>query len=247
VSRLRFSTASLSHPGGRAANEDACGHGDGCWVVADGLGGHGGGEVAARIAVDTLLGEAAQRLLIEPVALTEALLAADAAVLARQQADPRLGQMRTTAVVLASDGRAALWAHVGDSRLYHLRDGRIRFQTLDHSVPQALVRAGEISAAEVRYHEDRNRLLRSLGNGKQLRPTLAEQPLTLVPGDAFLLCTDGFWEYVTEPEMEVTLAKSASPEQWLEKMLALLHGRAPAEQDNYTGMALFVAKESSSL
>ena len=222
MSPLRIATASVSRPGGRAVNEDACGHGDGCWVVADGLGGHGGGEVAAGIAVDTVLAAAAQQPLIDEGALTQALLAADAAIQARQETDPRLERMRTTAVVLASDARVALWAHLGDSRLYHLRDGRIRFQTLDHSVPQALVRAGEISAAEVRYHEDRNRLLRSLGNDKPPRPTLAEEPLTLMPGDAFLLCTDGFWEYVTEPEMEVTLAKSASPEQWLENMAAVL-------------------------
>jgi serine/threonine protein phosphatase PrpC len=240
VSRLHLITASLSRTGGRSINEDACGYGDGCWVVADGLGGHGGGEVAANIAVDTLIAEAAQRPLIDAAALTDALLAADAAILARQQADPRLERMRTTTVVLASDGCMALWAHVGDSRLYHLRDGRIRFQTEDHSVPQALVRAGEIGVGEIRYHEDRNRLLHSLGNGKQLRPTLAECPLTLVPGDVFLLCTDGLWEYVTEPEMEVTLAKSASPGQWLEQMAAVLHGRAPADHDNYTGMALFV-------
>ena len=222
MSPLRIATASVSRPGGRAVNEDACGHGDGCWVVADGLGGHGGGEVAAGIAVDTVLAAAAQQPLIDEGALTQALLAADAAIQARQETDPRLERMRTTAVVLASDARVALWAHLGDSRLYHLRDGRIRFQTFDHSEPQALVRAGEISAAEVRYHEDRNRLLRSLGNDKPPRPTLAEEPLTLMPGDAFLLCTDGFWEYVTEPEMEVTLAKSASPEQWLENMAAVL-------------------------
>ncbi|WP_295583881.1 protein phosphatase 2C domain-containing protein [uncultured Lamprocystis sp.] len=238
---LTLVTATLSHPGGRALNEDAAGHADGCWVLADGLGGHGGGEVAAQIAVDTLLAAAAQGPLTDPEALAQALLAADVAIHTRQEADPRLERMRTTVVVLASDGCAALWAHVGDSRLYHFRDGRIRFQTADHSVPQALVKAGEITAAEVRFHEDRNRLLRTLGNDKDLRPTLAETLLPLATGDAFLLCTDGWWEYVTEPEMEVALAKSASPAQWLQTMATGLLRRAPMDHDNFTAIALFVA------
>ena len=242
---LTLVTATLSHPGGRTINEDAAGPADGCWVLADGLGGHGGGEVAARIVVDTLLAAAAQGPLTDPGALTQALLAADAAIHAHQEAEPRLERMRTTVVVLASDGRAAHWAHVGDSRLYHFRDGRIQFQSADHSVPQALVKAGEIAPAEVRFHEDRNRLLRTLGNHKDLRPTLGPAPdgapLALAPGDAFLLCTDGWWEYVTEPEMEVALAKSASPAQWLQTMATGLLRRAPMDHDNFSAIALFVA------
>ena len=244
MSILPFRTATLSHTGGRAYNEDACGHRDGCWVLADGLGGHGGGEVASRIAVDTVLSTLAP--MRAPIGvpsaadLAEAIAAANRAVQAGQQTDPRLERMRTTLVVLASDGREALWAHVGDSRLYHFRDGRVRFQTADHSVPQVMVKAGEIRPAEIRFHEDRNRLLRTLGNPDEARPTLAETPMPLQAGDVFLLCTDGFWEYVTEAEMEVTLAKTAAPDQWLQAMTVRLLGRAPPNHDNFSAIGVFV-------
>jgi serine/threonine protein phosphatase PrpC len=149
--------------------------------------------------------------------------------------------MRTTLVVLASDGQRARWAHVGDSRLYHLRGGRIASQTLDHSVPQALARAGEIRPDEIRCHEDRNRLLRTLGNEDEARPTVLGEPVLLEPDDAFLLCTDGFWEFVTEAEIEVTLAKAATPEDWLTTMATRLLNRADPGHDNYTAVAVWVA------
>lgn len=243
-----FQTATLSRTGGRAYNEDACGYRDGCWVLADGLGGHGGGEVASRIAVDTVL--AALAPMPAPIRapirapgaadLAEAIAAANRAIQDRQQTDPRLERMRTTLVVLTSDGREALWAHVGDSRLYQFRDGRVRFQTADHSVPQVMARAGEIRPDEIRFHEDRNRLLRTLGNPDEARPTLAEAPVPLQAGDVFLLCTDGFWEYITEAEMEVALAKTAVPGQWLQAMTVRLLGRAPPDHDNFSAIAVFV-------
>ena len=241
MSPLHLRTATLSRTGGRAYNEDCGGAAPGCWVMADGLGGHGGGEVASRLAVETLLAAAASAPLLDPAALGAAIESADAAIRASQATDPRLERMRTTLVVLTSDGRKALWAHVGDSRLYHLRHGRIAFQTADHSVPQSLANAGEIQPSEIRFHEDRNRLLRTLGNDRPLRPTLAAAPLTLVPGDAFLLCTDGFWDYVTEAEMEVALASATSADDWLRTMTAGLVERATPEHDNYSAIAVWVA------
>jgi serine/threonine protein phosphatase PrpC len=103
-----------------------------------------------------------------------------------------------------------------------------------------MVKAGEMRAAEIRHHEDRNRLLRTLGNDEEPRPTLVPAPVPLTPGDAFLLCTDGFWEYVTETEMEITLAKAADPDTWLRTMTRRLVERADPDHDNYTAMAVFV-------
>jgi serine/threonine protein phosphatase PrpC len=241
---LGFTSATLSKPGARAENEDACGVREddrgGVWIVADGLGGHGGGEVAAGLAVQALLGAIDPAAGLGPDRLADALSVAAQALRDRQQAEPALSGMRTTAVILVSDGAHALWGHLGDSRLYWFRDGRIRAQTEDHSVPQALVKAGELAPEAVRFHEDRNRLLRTLGEDKPPRPTLVETPLCLVAGDAFLLCSDGFWECVTEGEMEIALAKAADPTHWLSRLERLLIARDRTGQDNYTAIGVWV-------
>lgn len=245
MTALHYATATLSRAGGRDYNEDSLGFresaaGGGCWAVADGLGGHGGGEVASQIAVETLLQRFEKQTLDDPEQIRAAIEQAEAAIHERQQTDPRLSQMRSTLAALFCSNDQALWVHLGDTRLYHLRGGRIRSQTADHSVPWALVRAGDITPAEVRHHEDRNRLLRTLGNDKELRPEITQAPEPLHPGDAFLLCTDGFWEYVTEAQMEVTLSKSGAPADWLEAMEAILLRHCEPEHDNYSAMAVLV-------
>ena len=112
------------------------------------------------------------------------------------------------------------------------------FQTKDHSVPQVLVSAGDIRPEDIRGHEDRNRLLRSLGNQDDFRPVIFENPFQVRSGDAFLLCTDGFWEYILENEMEELLSNSDSTAQWLQLMKKLLLSRAPKNQDNYTAIGI---------
>jgi serine/threonine protein phosphatase PrpC len=243
MTAIRFETAELSHRGGRKENQDAAGsaasNGLSCWVLADGLGGHGGGAAAARLAVDTILASFREDPACTPQALTRYLETANRAVCDGQQCDARHVEMRTTAVILVAEARSALWAHVGDTRLYYFSGGRIHFQTKDHSVPQAMCNAGEITADEIRFHEDRNRLLRSLGNRDNLRPAVREQAQELREGDAFLLATDGFWEYVTETEMEVEFAKASGAQDWLERMERRLKERAQGEHDNYSAIGVF--------
>lgn len=89
--------------------------------------------------------------------------------------------MRTTLVILISDFRRAIWAHAGDSRLYWLKKGSIWIQTKDHSVPQRLCDAGEITPDEIRFHEDHSRLLRSLGARTEIRPSLSGEPQAVSP------------------------------------------------------------------
>ena len=237
---MAFTTASISNVGGRAVNEDHCGSqevsGAGCWVVADGLGGHGGGSTASRLAVDTVLASFRANPAVTSEALWTHLSAAHAAIL-QHQGEPSLSQMRSTVVVLLADGDRAVCGHMGDSRLYQFRQGAVEFQTADHSVPGALAASGAIQNDDIRFHEDRNRVLRSLGNDDEIKPSITERPLR--HGDAFLLCTDGFWEYVTELEMEADAAKTETPNDWLRDMASRLLRRAKAENDNWTAMAIF--------
>lgn len=232
-------TASYTDIGGRPCNEDSCrflSAGANCLlaVVADGLGGHGGGELASSTAVQTICsGWNGQASAGE---LNRLIQTAHRQVLALQTG---LCAMKTTAVVLALADDRAVWAHVGDSRLYYFRDGKLILQTRDHSASQIAVMLGDITPDQIRFHEDRNRVLRALGQDGELKVDTREEALR--PGQhIFLLCTDGFWEYVTEAEMEADLAAAAGPADWLERMRKRLQARVPADNDNNTAAAVWL-------
>lgn len=232
-------TAVYSDPGGRKENEDSVrflrqGQDSLCLIVADGLGGHGGGKTASSAAVETVCagwaGEA------DPSDLAERITQAHQAVRKRQTPDCT---MKSTAVVLAVHGTDAAWAHVGDSRLYHFFQGRLDFQTRDHSASQVAVMLGEITPDQIRFHEDRSRILRALGQEGDLHAETGSR--TLAPGrHAFLLCSDGFWEYVLEAEMESELRAAKTPQEWLDAMRNRLSRRASADNDNNTAAAVWI-------
>lgn len=232
-----FETATYSHIGGRKCNEDSvrqCRIGNRiCLMVADGLGGHGGGELASAAACDTVCGSWDGG--ISPAVLTDLLQKAHRSILDIQTS--RCAMKSTAAVVAIGDGRAA-WAHVGDTRIYHFYNGKLVFQSRDHSASQIAVMLGDITPDQIRFHEDRNRVLRALGQPGNLNVDAQEKELE--PGThAFLLCSDGFWEYVLEPEMEQDLTTAASPEDWLARMQRRLAARIPADNDNNTAAAVW--------
>lgn len=235
-------TFCMSNIGGRTTNDDTASiyqTPGKAWVyVGDGLGSYAGGKRASRAAGDTLLAMAKKGSMLGKERLTEAAQAADKAVHDLQAATG--GNMKTTLVFLAVEDGRAQWAHVGDSRLYHFRSGKLLKQTTDHSVSQMAVFLGEISLHEIRFHEDRNRVLRALG-GDNAKPDVSD-PIELEEGDAFLLCTDGFWEYVYEAEMETALQLSDSPKDWVRRMEKILKTRVPSDNDNFTAAVLFAGK-----
>ena len=148
--------------------------------------------------------------------------------------------MKTTAAALAVEGDCAFWAHVGDSRLYHFSEGQLVFATRDHSVTYMKYLGGEISYMDVYHDDDRSSLLRVLG-----KPVC--QPETgqarLEPGDAFLLCSDGFWEFVYQEEIQADLLKAETPRQWTQQMLLRQIRRTPPGNDNFSVIAVFVEEE----
>lgn len=235
---MLIKTATYTDTGGRACNEDTVRlfqhrRGSVCVVVADGLGGHGGGDVASQTAAEVICsqwdGGTTPQSLITPMQQAHRQI---------QSMQTREVPMRSTVTALALDNRGAAVAHAGDSRIYHFHNGRLIFQTMDHSASQIAVLMEEITVDQIRFHEDRNRVLRCLGQEGQLQPTAADCPLE--PGaHAFLLCTDGFWEYVLEPEMEQDLMAAADPEDWLRRMRARLKARIPANNDNNTAAAVW--------
>ena len=252
--------------GGRSVNEDAVGvlerNGEYFFVLADGLGGHGKGEVASEVAVKAALD---QFVAITPDSLRDAdqtagsvngiadhfpegaFTAAQEAVLNAQKTGFEFSDMKTTLVVLwLSDGQAR-WGHIGDSRLYYFQDEKLKGRTLDHSVPQMLVNTGEISEKEIRFHEDRNRLLRVIGAEWGRHAYDLSDAVDMKDGQAFLLCSDGFWELIDEKEMQKELKNASSVEEWMDSMISIVRGRMEngkpgSEADNNSAIAVWITR-----
>jgi serine/threonine protein phosphatase PrpC len=238
---MTFPSAILSAIGGRASNQDRLGSetksSTGCWVLCDGLGGHARGGDAAEMGVAAVLASFRRNPEVSERALEAHITAANQAILEAQAANGSPASLRATIVVLLLGEMRAAWAHAGDSRLYHLLAGKIVHQTLDHSVPQMLASAGEITPGEIRFHEDRNRLLRALGNGRVVRPTVHVEPEPPGSRDAFLLCSDGFWEAVTEEHIEQAFSTASDAEE----ILALLESNFSKPSDNYSACVVLAS------
>ena len=216
----------------RSHNEDALAF----FILADGLGGHGRGEVASELAVEKCF-----EVLLSDGELGECFMGAQNLLLDEQRKQRAFDEMKTTLTVLVFKDGKVQWGHVGDSRLYHFSGNRIVDRTLDHSVPQMLVMAGEIREKAIRNHEDRNRLLRVLGIEWDSPKYELSDKIDTVSGDSFLLCSDGFWELIIEKQMTRFLKQSSTPERWLELMEdSVLKSGARTDMDNYSAIAVFV-------
>lgn len=170
-------------------------------VVADGMGGHRGGATASRLAANTIKSEflASDRRDIQ-LSLRRALESANAKIFSEAQSNPDLRGMGTTCSTLFTRDDTAFVAHVGDSRIYLVRDGAIRQLTQDHSLVASMVREGLITSEEAETHPRRNILQRSMGVAEQVEVDVM-QPFTMKEGDTFILCSDGLHGLVKEDEI----------------------------------------------
>lgn len=234
-------SAIYSNVGGREVNEDLAGHAEltdgGLFVLADGLGGHHFGELASKCVVDLLL-EAPAPAPEEDLSdwLQRQIGRANEKLLDLQK--EKNAAMRSTVVTLAIQGGRASWANVGDSRLYYFHRDSISAITEDHSVAYRKYKAGEISRAQIGQDEDQSRLLRALGNADRCQPDL--NGCDLEAGDAFLLCTDGAWEYLYDEEMLIDLLKAGTAREWIELLLLRVIGRIRPKNDNLSLIAVLV-------
>ncbi|WP_343629246.1 protein phosphatase 2C domain-containing protein [Roseateles sp.] len=244
---LKIRVAACSEQGARANNEDAVvahENGPGWYaVLADGAGGHRNGAEAARRAVHRLqnsLGDAT--LPWRPELLTGAVLAAHDDVRSGVQGSGR-ERMHTTVVALCVDAQRnfALWTHVGDSRLYRIREGRIDTITQDDSVVQMLIDAGLLTPEQAEDHPHKNHLVAALGIEDELHPHTTD-PQPLRDGDVFLLCSDGWWGSAGDAVIHDTLAAAGSPDEWLTVMRAAIEERGLPDQDNFSAIAVWVGQ-----
>jgi PPM family protein phosphatase len=202
---LRVEYAELSLQGGRESNQDrvtvAVAENAAMLIACDGMGGHAEGERAAEVAQQTVVERFWQTTqpLIDPLGFLHLSLgAAHASVVGLAPKLPLEMRPRATCAVCVVQQTSAYWAHVGDSRVYHLRAGRLRERTRDHSHVELLMREGVISAGQMQNHPMRNFVESCLG-GEALLPEMALNPRrALLPEDLLLVCTDGFWANLEE-------------------------------------------------
>ena len=239
--------ASLSEVGDRAVNQDAlaCVHKDHltCLIVSDGAGGHAGGEVASRLVVDAVVDSFLRELTFSQRAVQSYLQQASDHVAAGRCAATMSDMSATAAVVLIDqDNRTAICGHLGDTRIYLFRAGRLQQVTKDHSMVQQFVDAGYLTANQMRAHPKRSVLFAAIGPSHEQLPVVSADPITLMPGDALLICTDGLWEWLTDDDLLACLQQSHNPDEWLACLCETAAANSqgdPRERDNYSAQAVW--------
>lgn len=247
---LDFST--VCERAGRSNNEDCLSiaqkDGTYCFTVCDGLGGHGKGEVASATVCNSFKEVFEKQDFDSATFLKSAFSAACGKINSAAQENSELACMKTTAVSLVINNENCSWGHIGDSRLYGFKNGKVIRITEDHSVPYLLVKSGSIKFSDIRRHPDRNKLLRAIGpeDSEETDFEIAKEE-RVENFDAFLICTDGFWEYINERKMCRLLRHSANASQWLAKMKKAVCAKGKrCKMDNYTAVAIITnTKECS--
>lgn len=236
---MRFLSKTFTDPGGRDPNEDSVGAYSAekfsAWIAADGLGGHVSGELASSEAVHSLENSLKECKNLDRDFVEQSFRDMNAAVEALE------GPL-TTAVCAFSDGKTLYYGNNGDSRFFFLRDRKIISHTNDHSLAYLAYLTGTISYDEIPSHPAQNRLYHCIGNEPEFSAELYD-PISLQPGDAFLLCTDGFWELISLTEIERTLNIAQTPDEWMEFMLGEVRPRLKPTSDNYTAVCVMVRED----
>ena len=213
-------------------------------IVADGMGGHSAGEVASNLAVQTISqayydsdGDARS-------SLKSAFLKANQRIHEASREKAGLKGMGTTCTALVLQNGSAIAAHVGDSRLYLVRDKNIYLMTEDHSAVMELVKHGLISLEQARHHPDKNVILRALGSNEDVEVTIWAEPFPVCEADTFLLCSDGLYDLVEDEEIK-QIVLSSDPHTACQKLVALARERGGPDNIS-VGIVRLIAPDEAS-
>lgn len=233
----------------RGANEDSIlySYPDGHFqtffgMVADGMGGHQAGEVASSIACETAISYIQSHVeeTNVPSMLEACIDAAQSAILTAAEQNSMYKGMGTTATMIFIRNAEMYFAHVGDSRLYQFRHGKLLQCTADHTLVNEMVKEGKITPEEALNHEMKHVLTQALGSVKKVHPELAPTGQVVEPGDVFFLCSDGIYD-VLQPEEIGRLLNLGSSELAMECIKALCMQRVAS--DNFTAMLVEITSE----
>jgi serine/threonine protein phosphatase PrpC len=208
-------------------------------VIADGMGGYEGGQEASHLAVETVRSVYDNGFAGDPQeTLVEAFEAAHQNIQRFAQDHPQFYGMGTTCTALAIVDRQLSFAHVGDSRLYLIRGETITRLTRDHSYVGRLVESGIVRSEDAESHPQRHILTAALGSGRDVTPNVPEHPFPLEEGDTLLLCTDGLWGLVGDPDLARVVQANPPAEACLKLVSMALERGGP---DNITVLLLRVS------
>lgn len=241
---MRFTVYQESNIGDRKMNQDRMGY---CFsrdaalmILADGMGGHVQGEIAAQIALQTIAtlfqSEARPRLRHPHKFLQDSFFIAHKEILRYANNREMLESPRTTIVACVIQDDEAYWAHAGDSRLYWMRQGKLMGVTKDHSRVQNLIAQGKLNEADREKHPDRNKLVNCLGAPIEPMVELNKQT-ALLPGDVLFLCSDGLWAKVSEKIICAAFANKTVMHA-VPVLIKLALKEAKNKSDNVTGLAM---------
>jgi protein phosphatase len=217
----------------------------GLYAVADGMGGHNAGEVASQLAIDTFgtLAHSPQGFSSNgyKYVLEEILSMANQKVFSEAASDASKRGMGTTFTGVLVEQNTLHLVHVGDSRAYMLRAGRMQQISEEHSYVADLLKQGKISKAEAKNHKDANIITRALGLKESIKPDIKSLPLA--DGDVLFLCTDGITDLVLESEIQKILEANANPQQAADELSNVANMRGG--DDNNTAVVLYVGKKKT--
>lgn len=236
---------SYSDKGSRPENEDSCKAAVKddklCLVLADGVGGNGNGRLAADTVVNTILEHFRYCLFNKPTAeiILEAIEKANKNVVALQTEDCR---PQATCVTLwiekAAGGYKAVWAHIGDSRLYFFRNKRLEFVTKDHSLKELW----KDKAAALNLDISKNVIWQAIGDEKGVKPDISEAFIGKGEKAEFLICSDGVWENISPKKLNLYMRLSKTPYSFIYRIKDSVASNSKASGDNNTGIALFFGR-----
>lgn len=208
-------------------------------IVADGMGGYEGGQEASRLAIETVRHIYDTEFNDQPQnSLIAGLQSAHDTIQRYAFEHPEFHGMGTTCTALAIVGRDLFFAHIGDSRLYHIHNGTITRLTRDHSYVGRLVESGLVREEDAESHPQRHILTAALGSGHDVIPHVPEQPIALEEGDVLVLCTDGLWSLVGDQDISGVVQVNTPVEACMKLVNMALERGAP---DNITVQVLRVS------
>lgn len=239
---MNFTIHQASHIGDRKFNQDRVGYASAqdalLLVLADGMGGHLHGEMAASLAMQTFVASfAAQDCISDPlVFLSDTMNCAHQQILALPHVDIQHSPGTTCVAALIQDG-SLYWGHAGDSRLYLFRNGEVFVKTRDHSMVQMWLECGVIDEEEARTHPKRNQITNCLGGAEEMFHVELAQPIALQSGDVVFLCSDGLCGPFADKDMVSAFAEGSVVDN-LDELIVQALAHAVGRADNATGLAL---------